>query len=358
MQSVSDKPFKLGVVEGFFGLPWSWDARTAYADKLSHYGFNTYLYAPKGDRFLRQDWHLAFPQDHLDKLQSLALIYKNKKLDFGLGLSPFELYRNFNTENKSLLKAKLEQIDSINPSILCILFDDMQGDLNSLAEQQLEITNFIIQNSQVQHFIFCPTYYSDDPVLITHFGSKPKHYLEEIGSSLDPSIEIFWTGPKVFSETYPEQHLQEVANKLKRKPLIWDNYPVNDAKRLTDFLHLLPFPNQANTLQEFTSGHLANPMNQAYLSQLPLYSLSQYYQGNTDNDDMLKQACEALCPEPLSEYILEDASFFQQKGLVGMNDKDKQTFINKYSPLADFPMANEILAWLNGAYTFDPACLT
>ncbi|MFL2840927.1 MAG: beta-N-acetylglucosaminidase domain-containing protein, partial [Pseudohongiellaceae bacterium] len=345
------------VIEGFFGLPWTWDTRTSYADKLNHYGFNTFLYAPKSDRFLRQDWHLAFPQEHLERLQTLSLTFQNKNLGFGLGLSPFELYRNFNTENKSLLKAKLEQINAINPSILCILFDDMQGNFDYLAKQQLEITNFIIQHSQASYFIFCPTYYSDDPKLITHFGDMPEDYLKDIGNILDPSIDIFWTGAKVFSRTYPESHLQEVAEKIKRKPLIWDNYPVNDTKQLTNFLHLAPFPNQAKVMQDFTSGHLANPMNQAHLSQLPLHSLSQYYRGNSEKDQLIL-ACERLCPPQLAKFILEDANFFQYRGLGAMNNKNKQTYINKYLPFADNPMAKEIIDWLNGIYTFDPTCLT
>ena len=357
MPLVADKPFKLGVVEGFFGSAWSWEARAAYADFLSNYGFNTYLHAPKSDRLLRQDWHVPFPQEHLENLIELAQTYQHKNIHFGIGLSPFELYRNFNSENKKLLKTKLEQINAINPSILCILFDDMQGDLDDIAEQQIEITNFIIQHSQASHFIFCPTYYTDDPLLVAHFGNKPEHYLEDIGSLLDPAIDIFWTGPKVFSETYPAQHLQEVAEKLKRKPLIWDNYPVNDAKRLTDFLHLGPFPNQASVMQEFTSGHLANPMNQAFLSQLPLFSLSQYYQDNSAND-LLQEACEALCPVPLANFILEDADYFQQQGLAALNENQRQAYIDKYLPHKTYPMAKEIIAWLNGDYIFDPSCLT
>ncbi len=360
MPSASDKPFQLGVVEGFFGSSWSWEARIEYADFLSRYGLNTYLYAPKSDRLLRQDWQVPFPHKHLEKLQALANAYQQKNIDFGIGLSPFELYKNFNSNNKDLLKAKLQQINSINPSILCILFDDMQGDLDSLAERQLEISNFIIQHSQASHFIFCPTYYSDDPVLITHFGTKPKHYLEDIGSSLDSSIDIFWTGPKVFSEHFPPQHLQEVAEKLQRKPLIWHNYPVNDAKRLTDFLHLKPFPNEPNrkvVMQELTAGHIANPMNQAYLSQLPLHSLSNIYRGNTDGDQ-LKLACETLCSAPLAKIILQDADFFQQQGLTNLNANDKQAYLDKYSAHIDSPMAQEIIKWLNGDYTFDPNCLT
>ncbi len=360
MSPASEKPFKLGVVEGFFGKPWSWDARLDYAEFLSRYGFNTYLYAPKSDRLLRQDWQVPFPQQHLKKLQALANTYQQKNLNFGIGLSPFELYKNFNSDNKNLLKAKIQQINAINPSILCILFDDMQGNLDCLVELQLEITNFIIQHSQVSHFIFCPTYYSDDPILIAHFGSKPKHYLEDIGSSLDTSIDIFWTGPKVFSESFPRQHLQEIAEKLRRKPLIWHNYPVNDAQRLTDFLHLKPFPNESNEkelMQELTAGHIANPMNQAYLSQLPLFSLSNIYRGNTDGNQ-LKLACEALCPAPLAEIILEDAALFQQQGLSNINANDKQALINKYAAFQYSPMAKEIIDWLNGVYTFDPNCLT
>lgn len=357
MPSVLDKPFRLGVIEGFFGLAWPWEARTAYAGFLNKHGFNTYLYAPKSDRLLRQDWYMPFPQDHLEKLKALASHYKDSAVDFGIGLSPFELYRNFNAENKTLLKAKLDQINTINPNILCILFDDMRGDIDPIANQQVDITNFIIEHSQASHFIFCPTYYTDDPLLITHFGSKPKHYLEDIGSLLDPALDIFWTGPQVFSKTYPAQHLQEVARKLQRKPLIWDNYPVNDAKQLTDFLHLEPFPNQAAVMQEFTSGHIANPMNQAYLSQLALYSLSQYYQGVSEKD-LLQQACKALCLEPLSAMIIEDASYFQQQGLAAMSKKDRQSYLNKYLAYTDQPTANEIIDWLNGVYTFDPNCLT
>lgn len=360
MPSISDKPFKLGIVEGFFGSPWSWDARLDYAEFLKQYGFNTYLYAPKSDRLLRQDWQIPFPQQHLEKLQTLASTYHQNNINFGIGLSPFELYKNFNSNNKNLLKAKLQQINEIKPSILCILFDDMQGDIDSLAERQLEITNFIIQHSQSSDFIFCPTYYSDDPQLITHFGAMPKHYLEDIGNKLDPSVDIFWTGPKVFTDNFTSLHLQGLAEKLQRKPLIWHNYPVNDAKRLTDFLHLKPFPNepkQKEAMLEFTAGHIANPMNQAYLSQLPLHSLSNIYRGYNDAN-LLKLACETLCSAPLTEAILEDADFFQQQGLVDLSAKDKQNYLNKYAAFQGSPMAREIIAWLNGNYAFDPNCLT
>ncbi len=229
-----------------------------------------------------------------------------------------------------------------------------------LAKLQLEITNFIIQHSQASHFIFCPTYYSDDPQLTAHFGNRPQYYLEDLGNTLDASIDIFWTGPSVFTKSFHQQHLHELAGKLQRKPLIWHNYPVNDAKRLTDFLHLKPFnnePDQIATMQKYTAGHIANPMNQAYLSQLPLFSLGNLYSKNTA-DHQLKFACETLCSAPLAKAILEDADFFQHQGLADMNENDKQNYYNKYAAFPENLMAKEIVNWLNGDYAFDPNCLT
>ncbi len=341
-------------------MAWSWQARQDYADFLKTHGFNSYIYAPKSDRLLRQDWQQSFPGEHLENLKNLSGIYRDKGLEFGIGLSPFELYKNFDTEQQALLKGKLDQINTIGPSTLCILFDDMAGEFDGLASQQIKICNFILDHSQASYFIFCPTYYSYDPALTSHFGKMPDHYFEDIGGGLDQAIDIFWTGPKVLSESYPAEHLQEVAEKLRRLTLIWDNYPVNDAKHMTDFLHLQPFPDQAEVIKQYTRGHIANPMNQAYLSQIPLFSLANYYRDNpvSHAKDQLSQACQALCPAPLAALLMEDAEFFQQQGLQKLDAQSKQNSLARYQAYSDNPMAREVIDWLDGLYTFDPACLT
>jgi hypothetical protein len=122
-------------------------------------------------------------------------------------------------------------------------------------------------------------------------------------------------------------------------------------------LYLAPFADQTKVLHEFSSGHLANPMNQAYISQLPLFSLGQYYQGSKDTE-LLQKACEALCPSSLATYIVEDAVTFQQHGLANLSENERYILIEKYMPHEKHPMAKEIIDWLNGVYTFDPNCLT
>ncbi|MBF0502616.1 MAG: beta-N-acetylglucosaminidase domain-containing protein, partial [Candidatus Riflebacteria bacterium] len=43
------KRFELGVIEGFYGAPWSWDIRKEYIKFLKKSGYSFYFYAPKAD---------------------------------------------------------------------------------------------------------------------------------------------------------------------------------------------------------------------------------------------------------------------------------------------------------------------
>jgi hyaluronoglucosaminidase len=351
--------FRLGIVEGFFGRQWRWQERRDYAPFLASMGCNSYVYAPKNDDWFRKFWQYPSPAGHLAELQVLRAVYGQQGIDFGIGFSPYELYRNFSPGNRELLRRKIAEINRIDPDTLYILFDDMMGDLASLAATQLEIIDCIRQTSTARAFAICPTYYSTDPVLSRYFGAEPEHYLEDIGDGLPADIEVFWTGPKIISDSYPASHLQAVAARLQRKPLLWDNYPVNDARRLCPFLHLAPFNNRDPAqLRSLSSGHLANPMNQPYLSQLSLWSLFSLYQ---DEDpapaDLLRKACTALCPEPLALALLEDAERFQSGGLGSFSAEEKQELLRRYAAF-DNPMAREVCRWLKDWYAFDPACLT
>lgn len=362
MESVRLAPareFRLGTIEGFFGRSWSWQARSAHLRFLAAQGFNSYIYAPKSDALLRKRWQSLHEVAELAQLRALAAECRTLGIEFGLGLSPYELYRHFDAAHEHLLVAKLEQLNSIDADTLCILFDDMTGDLDGLAERQVAIMDCVRRHSTARRFVLCPTYYSSDPLLARLFGSPPERYLEELGQALSPDIDIFWTGPKVISREYPRAHLQQVAQQLRRKPLLWDNYPVNDARRLTDFLHLLPFKRNTTELRELCAGHLANPMNQAALSQLPLFTLARLYGGAPDDQDaLLAEACAALLPRAASAALVEDARAFQLEGLAAFTDTQRQSLLRRYQELLPLEAACEVVDWLEGDYAFDPACLT
>jgi hyaluronoglucosaminidase len=52
----------LGVIEGYYGRPWSWDMREAQARFLASHGYSSYIYAPKADAYLRRRWLRCRPQ--------------------------------------------------------------------------------------------------------------------------------------------------------------------------------------------------------------------------------------------------------------------------------------------------------
>lgn len=148
----TDIKIKAGVIEGFFGKPWDWSARMSCANFLRDGGYQFYIYAPKSDSFLRRRWREPIPEQTLEHLRDLRGHCRQSSIAFGIGLTPFEIYLNYDTGAQALLRSKVLQINEVGPDILCILFDDMRGD---------------------------------------EFGLPPKAYLRDLGRIVDPRIDFF-----------------------------------------------------------------------------------------------------------------------------------------------------------------------
>ena len=61
-----------GVVEGFYGTPWSHEARLR---QLKFYGdnkMNTYIYGPKDDSYHSANWRTPYPEKEAKQLQELV----------------------------------------------------------------------------------------------------------------------------------------------------------------------------------------------------------------------------------------------------------------------------------------------
>lgn len=349
-----------GIIEGFFGRSWSWSDRQDYAAFLANTGYRFYIYAPKDDTFLRRRWQESWPATTVAEMHRLRDIYQQHGVAFGVGLSPYELYREPSGERISKLQKKIAQLNELQPDILCLLFDDMRGDLPSLAEIQCELVQCAAENTIARKIIFCPTYYSFDPILEKVFGARPDNYWTTLGRNIDSAIDIFWTGPQVCSLCYPPEHLQTVTELLQRQPFLWDNYPVNDGAVKSKLLQLRAFDQRHTELNTRVAGHAVNPMNQPWLSRIPLMTLPQLYREGARYDAMQAfiDACHQLCGSALAQCIIEDITLLQDAGLSKLSAANKQELIERYRAFPDSPYAAEIIAWLNDEYQFDPACLT
>lgn len=361
LANMNDTPItQLGIIEGFFGRSWSWQDRHDYAEFLHGNGYHFYIYAPKSDGHLRKNWQTPWPQETFERLKNLRATFRKHQIKFGIGLSPYEIYLDAQSGQKAQLLKKIHELNQLEPDILCILFDDMRGDLPHLAQIQTELLHAVTEVAQATQIIFCPTYYSFDPVLEKVFGQKPDNYWEDLGKQLDKKIDIFWTGPKVCSEHYSNEHLAQVTHLLQRKPFLWDNYPVNDGAIKSRLLQLRAFNQNHGQLHGQIAGHAVNPMNQPWLSRIPLASLQHAYQkeNNYDPEQVFIQTCRQLCGDKLANLIIEDVGLFQDQGLHQLTPDIRSHLIARYQHYAANPYAHEILAWLNNEFVFDPACLT
>jgi hypothetical protein len=343
-----------GVIEGFFGREWSWEERADQARFLARNRFDFYIYAPKADRFLRHAWSEDWPEETWRRLHELRETYRQQGVAFGIGLSPFDVQQDYDRAARDALRAKTARLNELDPDMLCILFDDMKGDLPDLASVQASMAHEIVAVSRATRHIVCPSYYCDDPVLEKVFGKAPQGYLEDLGRQLDARLDIFWTGPLVCSTEYPRKHLESVAERLRRKPFLWDNYPVNDGAKKSNHLHLKAF--RRHDIADLVAGHAINPMNQARLSRLPLLSFEASYQPGYDPDTSLRQALHREgCPQELARRLLDDVESFSSRGLLEIS---RESLAEAYRALPQHGYRDEVLDWLNGGYEFDPACLT
>ena len=347
-----------GVIEGFFGRPWGWAARLGSVDFLHEAGFDFYIYAPKGDPYLRRKWREPMPADTLEQLAVLGARCREREIDFGIGLTPFEIYLSYDAAARECLRAKVLELNQTGADTLAILFDDMRGDVAGIAELQARVIADITGWSSARRFLVCPTYYSYDAWLTREFGAPPKAYLEDLGRLLDPRIDCFWTGERIISHGYSAQHLADVAADLGRKPFIWDNHIANDAKTRSTRLYLDPSVDSWSLAADAAAGLAINPMNQPHLSRIALRGYRHLLDVGSDLRSALPGICRELAGPGVGELLLEDLALFQHEGLSRIDEATRQRLLERYESEVGNPYADEVAAFLRGEYVFDPECLT
>ncbi len=344
----------LGIIEGYYGKPWSWEMRAQTVSFLKPHGYGFYIYAPKFDLFLRERWAEDHPQDQFAALKTFAAPCHAQGVRFGVGLSPMNIFRDFNAEEKAKHSHKLAKLDAMGLDDLALLFDDMRGDQPDLAKNQIEISHFVAAHTKAARLIVCPSYYSDDPLLDRVFGQRPQNYLEDLGRGLDPKIEIFWTGEEVCSREFSPGHLARVTGQMQRKPLLWDNYPVNDGARMSQYLHLRAFTGRPWSLAPHVAAHAVNPALQPVLSRIPALTLAESYakSGAYEYGAAFLRAATAVLGPELAARVQADLLSLNDAGLDRLGDRTI-TLRTRYAAF-DHPGAREIVDWLDGVWRFKP----
>jgi protein O-GlcNAcase/histone acetyltransferase len=271
-----------GVIEGFYGRPWTHSQRLTMIDQLKTWQLNTYFYAPKDDLKHRAAWRQPYDDAEIGRMEELARACRQNGVNFVYGISPGLDIRFSDPAELKILQQRLGQMSEIGVRHFALLFDDLPGDMSqqdrnefsSVASAQVSVTNAIFDWLGEQRgdfrLLFCPTPYCDRMDRQALGGAD---YLDTIGRELVGEIEVFWTGPAIISEQIPAGSIDDLARRIGRKPVIWDNLHANDYDQRRLFCG--PY-SRSTELKNSVRGILSNPNNEFPINFIPLRTLGDY----------------------------------------------------------------------------------
>lgn len=261
-----------GVVEGFYGKPWSHQARLKMLEFMGAHKMNIYLYAPKDDPYHRERWREPYPASEAARLHELIQHAREQFVEFVFSISPgLSMVYSDPTEFEQLT-AKIEAVRQMGVRTFGLLLDDIPEELQheadkrtyrSLAHAHADLANrlhhWLQERDPNSWLIVCPTFY--------HNRGEPP-YVRELGQLTERGISIMWTGPKVVSREITHEDAELFKLAIQRKPFVWDNYPVNDYE--PSRLLMGPITGRTAETLKHLEALVSNPMNQAEASKVAL----------------------------------------------------------------------------------------
>jgi hypothetical protein len=297
---------QVGVVEGFYGPPWSQEDRLDLLRFMGHVGLTHYYYAPKEDPYHLSRWREPYPPDSYRHLGALVSVAADAGVTFVYAVSPGGSIVYSDSTDYGELLAKLDRVAALGVTDFALFLDDVPPQLqhpadreafSSLAEAHAALTERLFQDLRERGYTLAVT-----PTTYTNaWGDRA--YLEEFGRLTPAEIPFFWTGIDVAAPTITARQAEEWAELMSRPPLVWDNYPVNDFARWRLFLG--PLRDRSPDLPATTIGILANPMNEAHASMIPLATLAAYARdpAGYDPDRALREALDLLYAPEVVEHL-------------------------------------------------------
>lgn len=294
-----------GVVEGFYGRPWSHQERLEMISFLGKMNMNTYLFAPKDETKHRTDWRTPYTPAELSQFKSIVAAANSAGVDFNYGINPGLAITYGSADDFALLTAKITALYQQGVRQFTVMLDDTVdlaydlGTQDGLSEVDKAMTKddgsplfptlgtahlYLVDKLrswlEAAHpdasLFFVPAVYSSAMLFegnsVTTTGASA--YLATV-KNIDPSVCFFWTGSKIVSEKVLSKDVRDWQTLLGRAPIIWHNYPVNDW--VSDgSLRLDPFQSLSQDLASYAKGILANGMIESAASQIPLYTFGRY----------------------------------------------------------------------------------
>lgn len=275
---------EIGIVEGFYGRPWTEAERCAMLHFMGAHGMNLYVYAPKDDPYHREKWREPYPLQEMLALKRLAAEACAADVELVFAVSPGLDLRFSGWAGETdvqMLMQKLESVHVLGIQRFAVFFDDIEQK-NGAAQAQF--LNRVKEELWMRHL-------TEKPLLVVpteYFlhdmkdGSRTKAYTREFAARLDQDIVVLFTGAEVVPEGISVEDVAEVERLYGRPLGIWWNYPVTDY--LPGKLALGPVQGLDEAAAQRAPVFLMNPMEKPYLSRIALATGAAWFSSPSSYD--------------------------------------------------------------------------
>ena len=124
------RPFPVrGIVEGFYGRPWTHEQRLDAIEFIARHGMNRYVYAPKDDPFLRRLWREPHDPASLAVVGELVTACHDRGVDFVYCISPGLTVRYSGDDDFQALLRRYADVAALGVRRVGLLLDDIPGSL-------------------------------------------------------------------------------------------------------------------------------------------------------------------------------------------------------------------------------------
>ena len=294
-----------GVIEGYYGVPYSMEVTADMFRFMARYKLNMYMYGAKSDPYHTRYWDKAYPETITEKEKRYGLMTQDMmkhltqtahecKVNFIWAIHPGTTFTALGESDVlHRIMSKFELMYGLGVRQFGVFVDDCgvpydDPSLKQCADRLAGLQNMIDakwnQPGTPAADTVKPLQYV--PQLYAYSWAKPE-LARKFWSSLSPvpeKVNIYTTGRNVWSVPNGED-LDVLNDYLGREVSWWWNYPCNDVDvtkifvadtyaNFADEKHIHYDKDLEKDLQVKTI--IINPMQQGELSKIPLFGVADY----------------------------------------------------------------------------------
>ena len=316
-----------GLVEGYYGYPYSLSVKKSLMRFMMRLKMNTYMYGAKSDLYHSAKWEEPYPKTltktdieygrmSQDMVKDLSKTSQATKVNFIWAIHPGNDFVGQPNVVTRIMK-KFSSMYDLGVRQFAIFVDDVgvptsEADCKTNADHLTAVQKAIdakwnkagsAPEARVRPLHFVPQVYT-----LSWVGEADRKRFFKALSAVPSDITIYTTGWGVW--TVPNSNdLATMHTELGRPVAWWWNYPCNDnadeqiytSDMYTNFMEMRAVDNNARLQKELKNGLgvVSNPMQQGMVSRIALFSVADYAWNNAKFDNMTswKKAFKYAFPE-------------------------------------------------------------